>query len=306
MTGPISVIPDDAEHLVDAVTSARGQLVPLGAETRGLIWSGSGGPRGLAEALEKAPDVEWVQLPAAGIESFTDAGVVRSGIRFTAAQGAYSAPVAEHTVALVLASLRQFTQRARATSWGESAGLPLYGRSVLIVGGGGIAEEIARLLAPFDVSITALRRNADRPVAGAERTVGSDALHEELARADVVIVALALVPATVGMFGAEEFAAMKPDAVLVNIARGRHIDTDALVASLESGRLYGVGLDVTDPEPLPEGHPLWSIDRVLITPHTANTKAMLEPLFAERVRSNVERYVSGGDLIGEVDIDAGY
>lgn len=94
--------------------------------------------------------------------------------------------------------------------------------------------------------------------------------------------------------------------MLVNVARGRHIDTGALVAALRDGRLRAAGLDVTDPEPLPDDHPLWSLDGVLITPHTANTKAMGRPLLATRVRENVRRRISGAPLLGLVDTDLGY
>lgn len=302
----ISVVSDDATHLETAVTVAGGELVALGERTSGLVWAGSDGPPGLAAALKHAPNVDWVQLPAAGIESFVNAGVMRPGILWTAAQGAYARPVAEHTLALVLSCLRVLPERARASSWAPQKGRPLYGCTVLIVGGGGIAAEITRLLQPFGVTVVCVRHRADEALPGAHRTVGDDALLDELSNADIVIVALALNASTAGMFSAAAFAAMKDDAVFVNIARGGHVDTAALLEALHAGRFFGVALDVTDPEPLPDGHPLWDIDRVLITPHTANTAAMLAPLFADRVSENVARYLAGAKLVGVAELSRGY
>jgi phosphoglycerate dehydrogenase-like enzyme len=99
---------------------------------------------------------------------------------------------------------------------------------------------------------------------------------------------------------------MRPDAWLVNVARGPHVDTDALVTALRDGAIGGAALDVTDPEPLPDGHPLWELERCIITPHTADTPEMIEPLLARRIRDNVERFAAGQPLIGVVDPAAGY
>jgi phosphoglycerate dehydrogenase-like enzyme len=108
------------------------------------------------------------------------------------------------------------------------------------------------------------------------------------------------------MFGADEFALMEDHAVLVNVARGRHVVTDDLVAALRDGVIGGAGLDVTDPEPLPDGHPLWSAPNCIVTPHVGNTPAMARPLLAERVRANVARFGRGEELLGLVDLESGY
>jgi len=136
--------------------------------------------------------------------------------------------------------------------------------------------------------------------------VGPDELHAALEGARLVVLALALTPETAGIIGAAELGHMERDAWLVNVARGAHIVTDDLVAALEAGTIGGAALDVTDPEPLPAGHPLWSLDNCLITPHTANTWEMAEPLFALRVGANVGRYLRGEPLLGVVDPDLGY
>jgi len=119
-------------------------------------------------------------------------------------------------------------------------------------------------------------------------------------------LALALTPETTGIIGAPELALMDETAWLVNVARGGHVDTEALVAALTAGSIAGAALDVTDPEPLPDGHPLWDLDNCIITPHTADTIDMVIPLLAERIRTNVGRFAAGEELVGLVDPDAGY
>lgn len=161
-----------------------------------------------------------------------------------------------------------------------------------IVGGGGIATSLLELLAPFRVEATVVRRSAD-PVPGAARTLPVGALHDVLPGALVVVLALALTPATAGIIAAPELAAMDPTAWLVNVARGGHVVTDDLVAALGAGAIAGAALDVTDPEPLPDGHPLWGLSNCLITPHTADTIEMVVPLLAERIRTNVSRFAAG-------------
>lgn len=120
------------------------------------------------------------------------------------------------------------------------------------------------------------------------------------------MLALALTPKTTGLIGADELALMEPHAWLVNVARGKHIVTDDLVHALRHGVIGGAGLEVTDPEPLPDGHPLWSCSNCIITPHTGTTREMARPLLAARIRENVLRFAAGLDLIGLVDVKAGY
>lgn len=179
------------------------------------------------------------------------------------------------------------------------------GAKVTIVGGGSTTAALVRLLVPFRVEATVVRRHV-APLAGAQRVLGPDQLHQGLYGASLVVLALALTPETRGLIGVEELDRMGSDAWLVNVARGGHVDTDALVSALEGGHVGGAALDVTDPEPLPDGHPLWALDNCLITPHVANTWEMAEPLLAERVRQNVERYRGGEPLLGQVDRVLGY
>ncbi|MFK4483108.1 D-isomer specific 2-hydroxyacid dehydrogenase family protein [Curtobacterium sp. AB7] len=307
--GPVAVLPEPTDLHVTAVTEAGGTVAPLDADTRGLVWLDPRDPSGLADALDAAPGIGWVQLPFAGVDAFAHL-IQEHGDRvlFTSAKGAYAEPVAEHALALTLGTLRVLQKRARTHSWAtEPEGVSLYGRNVVVIGAGGIALEYIRLLAPFDVDVTVVRRSAD-PVDGASRTVTTDQLDHVLPDADVVMIAAAMTSGTAKLFGERQFAIMKPSARLVNIARGGLVDTDALVEALRTGAIAAAGLDVTDPEPLPDGHPLWSEPGAVITPHQADTPEMVAPLLAERVRLNTTAFLDGGGegFVGVVDPVAGY
>ena len=196
--------------------------------------------------------------------------------------------------------------RVRATSWsGTPEGRSLYGLHIVIVGAGGIAVELLNLLEPFGVETTVVRRRSE-PLAGATRTVSIDELAAVLPQADAVLIAAALTAGTTGLIGRRQLELMRTDAVLVNIARGGLVDTDALADALAAGTIAGAGLDVTEPEPLPDGHRLWSEPRVIVTPHSADTPEMTAPLLAERVRENVGAFLGDGRFVGIVDPAEGY
>jgi phosphoglycerate dehydrogenase-like enzyme len=306
MTPPrVAVGPLPSAFATDAVREGGGQVVELGDRPDSLVWLDPGDVAGLTGWLAEVPDARWVQLPFAGVERVAEAGLLDDERIWTCAKGAYAEPVAEHALALALAGLRHLPTRVVARSWGIPAGTSLYDQPVTIVGGGGIATSLLEQLAPFRVEATVVRRRAD-PVPGAARTLSVDRLHEALDGALVVVLALALTPDTERIIGAAELEAMSTSAWLVNVARGRHVDTDALTAALSSGVIAGAALDVTDPEPLPDGHPLWDLENCIVTPHTADTIEMVIPLLADRIRTNVRRLVAGEPLVGLVDASAGY
>lgn len=296
--GPIAILPAPTDLHVSAVTGAGGSLAPLGDDTRGIVWLDPRDPAGLQAALEAAPSVSWVQLPFAGVDAFADLiGAHGDSVLFTSAKGAYAEPVAEHALALTLATLRVLPARARATSWAtKPEGVSLYGRRVVVIGAGGIAVEYLRLLAPFDVDVTVVRRSTE-PLPGADRTVTTDQLDTVLPDADVVMIAAAMTSGTAKLFGPRQFAIMKPSARLVNIARGGLVDTDALVEALRTGAIAGAGVDVTDPEPLPDGDPLWAAPGVVsITPHIAGNSPRANRLAAELAGDQLARYCAGEPL----------
>lgn len=289
----------------EAVAAGGAAVVSIDERPEALVWLDSADVEGLKGALGAAPSVHWIQLPFAGVENVATTGLFSEERTWTSAKGTYGPSCAEHALTLALAGLRFLPERITARSWGDQAAGTLLGADVTILGGGGIASDLVRMLTPFETRITVVRRQ-DTPLRGAARTVLVARLDEALGGALVVFVALALTPDTRGIIAAPQFDAMDNQAWLINVARGPHVVTDDLVAALRSGAIAGAGLDVIDPEPLPDGHPLWDLDNCIITPHTANPLASAIPLLAGRVRRNVAHLVAGEPFEGLVDVDAGY
>jgi len=291
--------------MTQAVRDGGGRVVePAAADA--LLWTDPDDADGLAAVLaEHGSHLRWVQLPWAGIEPYV--GVLDDARLWTCGKGVYAEPVAELALALALAGLRGLPTYLHDAPLSErgTVGRNLHGTEVVVVGAGGITDAFLRMVAPFDPHTTVVRRR-DVPHPGADRTVPLERIDEVLPEADLVVVACALTPATAGLFDARRLALLGEHTWLVNVARGAHVATDDLVAALRTGTLGGAGLDVTDPEPLPADHPLWDLPNCVITPHVGNTPAMARPLLAERIRTNVARWVAGEPLVGEVDVDAGY
>ena len=288
----VAIAPEVREEFALAVMNAGAELAELDESVKGLVWTDYSRPKLLRETLDANPQLEWVQLPFAGVDAFAD--LFTRAPLFTSAKGAYSEPVAEHALALSLALARALPRRILAKSWGGKFAVSLYESRVLIVGSGGIAKELTKLLAPFACPVTVLgSKDIDR-------------LHEELARADFVVLACALTERTRGLFDSIAFGSMKQTAYLVNVARGGVVNTQALIDALERGEIAGAGIDVTDPEPLPDGHPLWNAPNLIITPHTADTDAQVIRMFAERINQNVKAFCGSGEWVGVVDKQLGY
>ena len=280
-----------------------------------LVWAEPTQAQLIGEMVDANPGIEWVQLPYAGIEPVVDIVTARSEVEWYCGKGVYAEPVAEHALMLALAGMRGMATYARADAWSAPEGRNLLGASVTVLGGGGITNSLLRLLAPFGCEVTVLRNRPELPAphgaapgsaVGAARVVGPDALADVLPGTDVLVLALALTPDTAGIIGAVELAALPDHAWVINVARGGHIVTDDLVEALRTGQIGGAALDVTDPEPLPADHPLWSLPNCLITPHIGNTPEMGLLLLAERVEANVALRLAGEPLIGPVFLDLGY
>ena len=299
----IALAPEGApDWMAEAVSDGGGQLVEL-ADAEGIVWADPRNPDALAHALEQSPAAGWVQLPFAGIENFVH--LVDHDRTWTCGKGVYAEPVAELALTLAVAGLRGLGTYARARTWERPHGRNLLGARVTILGGGGITESLVRLLAPWHCHITVVRRHVQH-VEGVDDVLESDRYADALPGADVVFLALALTPDTEGIISADEFELMEAHAWLVNVARGRHVVTNDLVAALADGVIGGAGLDVTDPEPLPDDHPLWTLPNCLLTPHVGNTPEMAVPLLAQRITANVRRFADDEELLGLVDVDAGY
>jgi phosphoglycerate dehydrogenase-like enzyme len=303
----VAVIPPSVP-VEQAVRAGGGTLSADPADADAIVWMDPADPDGLRSVLARTT-ARWVQLPFAGIEEFVEAGVFDPSRTWTCAKGIYGPSTAEHALALVLTAARRLHRHARAGGWmprGEPANTRrLAGSTVLIVGTGGIGAALAEMLSPLGPRIVAVNRSG-APLPGAAKTVPVGELAAEVGAADFVVLAAALTQETERLFDADLIARMREDAWIVNVGRGRLVDTDALVEALKAGRLGGAALDVTDPEPLPDGHPLWSIEDVVITSHRANTWEMALPELAARVRRNVERFARGEELEGLVDLTLGY
>jgi phosphoglycerate dehydrogenase-like enzyme len=299
----VFVGPQSNDEVLAAVREGGGAPVDDPADAEVFVWLAHD-PSELQPLLHDG--VRWVQLPWAGVEGWMVAGAIDDARVWTCASEAYGDAVAEHAVALLLAGRRRLHSAARASSWDpRNGGQPLFGATIVIVGTGSIGSAVTRLLAPWGMTFVGVSRSG-RPVEGFDRVVATGSLLDVLPGADVVVVAAPSTPETAGIIGAAELDAMHGKAWLVNVARGVLVETDALVAALEAGSIAGAALDVTDPEPLPDGHPLWTSPRALITPHRANYgpagDAAMHALFTRQIR----RWIAGEELSGRVDPARGY
>jgi len=290
--------------LAEAAVAGGAELVDP-SQAEGLVWASPAAPDELAALLEANPQLRWVQLPWAGIEPYVELVASHPDRTWTCGKGVYAEPVAELALMFLLAGFRGLGIYGRASSWGLPQGRNLLGAKVVVAGGGGIAEAFLRLLVPFGCDTTVVRRTG-APVDGADRVVTFEQLDEALHGADALVLALALTPETHHLIDRRRLDLLAEGAWLVNVARGAHVVTDDLVAALDDGTIGGAGLDVTDPEPLPDRHPLWAFRNVLITPHVGNTPEMAVPLLSARITENVRRWGAGEALLGPVDPAAGY
>ncbi|MGI9608374.1 MAG: D-isomer specific 2-hydroxyacid dehydrogenase family protein [Acidimicrobiales bacterium] len=302
----IAVAPDSRpamyRDLRRAVAAAGGEVVDI-ADASALVWADPGAAARFPQVLAEGPSVEWVQLPYAGVESF--APNLDDEHVWTCGKGVYADPVAEHVITLALAGFRFLHTSIPARSWPPQQGRNLLGASVTVIGSGGITESLLRLLEPWGTRTTVVRRR-DEEMEGAAHTCTLEHVLDAVSTTDLVVLAAALTDETRGMVDRGFLDAMDANAWLINVARGGLVVTDDLVDALRADRIAGAALDVTEPEPLPDGHPLWDLANCIITPHVGNTPEMGLPLLAGRVRKNVERWIAGDELIGLVDVRLGY
>ena len=246
------------------------------------------------------PQVRWVQLRSAGIDSWLTSGLLDPSLTWSNATGCYARPVAEHALALMLGTARRLHTVARASRWQPEekfAGATLESATVMVVGAGGIGRrliEMVRVLGARSIAVT----RSGRDVADADVSCGVDDWQDHLGACDYLVLALPKSPSSVGMVNREVLGRLPDHAWIVNVGRGETLVTDDLVAALEDGTVGGAALDVTDPEPLPDEHPLWRFPDVVVTPHAAVPLASMLTSFGRRVEDNLIRYRHGQPLIG--------
>ncbi|MEX2150170.1 MAG: D-2-hydroxyacid dehydrogenase [Steroidobacteraceae bacterium] len=269
----------------------------------------------VAEVIQAGPRIRWVQRMYAGVERCVAIpAVMERGIVLTNMQKVAGSVMAEHVLAFMFGLTRGFATYVPAQARGEWAdeAVPesrlweVKGRTLLVVGLGGIGVETARRAHALGMTVIAIRNSGTQGPEFVAEVGLPDQLLPFAARADVIVNTLPLTTETKGLFDREVFDAAKRGALFINVGRGGTVVTDDLVAALGDGRLGGAGLDVTDPEPLPPDHALWRAPNVLITPHVA---AALEGNDVPRwllARENLRRYAEGGKLLSEVDVGRGY
>ncbi|MBP1159477.1 D-isomer specific 2-hydroxyacid dehydrogenase family protein [Rhodococcus sp. PvR099] len=303
---PIALGPHADPQLMEAIATGGGEWAPM-ADAQALVWAAE--PDRFPDELPKS--IRWVQLYSAGVEDWFTAGIIarHPGIVFTSAAGAFSATVAEHAFALLLAGVRALPEQLAATSWRQQEFFGKVGTlresTVAVLGAGGIGRALIPMLTSVGASVIAVNRSG-REVPGAAETLPADRTDEVWDRTDHVVVAAPATARTRHLVGAEQLARLGAHSWVINVARGSLVDTDALVNALRDRAIGGAGLDVTDPEPLPDGHPLWTLPNAIITPHCSNPPSVRPPAFADHVATNVRRFVAGEELLARIDPVAGY
>ena len=268
-----------------------------------------------ADLLAAGKKLRWIQLYSAGAEYCVDEPRVGSGeILLTNMQRVSSPQIAEHVIAMLLALTRGLVPHIAAQSSGEwqpnlvppQTRWEISGRTLLVVGLGGIGTQVARRAHALGMRVIAVRSSGrPGPEFVAEVAKPGDLL-EFAARADAVVNSVPLTPETTGLFDARFFSTMQKHAIFINVGRGASVVTDDLADALREGRIAGAGLDVTEPEPLPPDHPLWTQPNVIITPHiAAGSDKVIARLFA-MVEENLRRYVTGEPMLSVVDPARGY
>ncbi len=266
--------------------------------------------------LANSPGLFWIQVYSAGVENCVELPAMHTGHKLlTNGQRIGSPALAEHAIAMMMVLARGLDvyhanqlsgEWQRETELDRTDHLELEGRTLLVVGLGGIGSQVAKRGHGLGMRVIATRNSRREGPAYVEYVGLPDELNELASRADVVINTVPLTDQTRGIFNAAFFTAMKPEAFFISVGRGGSTVTDDLVAALKSGSIGGAGLDVTDPEPLPKGHPLWSMPRVIITPHTAGRSDKGRDRLYMMVKENLRRYVNGEPMLSVVDIEKGY
>ena len=252
--------------------------------------------------LERAPRLRLIQSIGAGVDQFPRDALAARGIRLASARGVNARAVSEHAMALILALARKLPEardNQRQRVWRGMIGDPearedeLGGKTLVVVGLGAIGARLAALAKAFDMRVIGVRRNVAAGGGGADAVRALGELRSLLPEADVVALACPLTPETEKLIDAEALGRMKPSAVLVNVARGRCVDEGALIAALAARRIAGAGIDVTVEEPLAPSSPLWTMENVLLTPHTAGETRRYEDNVLAILMENLDRLWQG-------------
>jgi len=268
------------------------------------------------ELFKHARQLKWLHISSAGVETHGRSiglfpELVNSGVVVTNAKNVYGPQIADHAFAFLLALTRKLNvtiPRQTLEEWpaGREGMFELNGKTALIIGVGGIGSQIAQRAHGFGMKVIGVDMR-DIPTNNMiQRVVPPDMLDSVLPEADVVFISVPHTPKSEGMMGARQFELMKKGSYFIAMSRGKIFDHQALVKAVDSRRLAGVGLDVTDPEPLPKGHPLWKFPNVIITPHVSGGSDNLEARLTHLVQENIRRFGAGLPLLNVVDKREGF
>jgi phosphoglycerate dehydrogenase-like enzyme len=298
---------DWPDKLREAVPDIDVQLCPTVGEAMEVIEEADAAFGNIVpELFERAKNLKWVACPQAGPQAgYYHQALIDSDVVVTNTREIYNDHISAHIMTFVLAFARGFQvylPQQVAGAWKQSApAIHLPEATAVIVGLGGIGGETARLCAEFGMTVIGVDPRLSEAPLGVAELHRPEALADVLPRGDFVVVTVPETPETQGMFAAREFALMKRDAFFINIGRGATVVLDDLVTALREGQIAGAGLDVFQVEPLPAGHPLWSMPGVLITPHVAGTGPYLQERRTELFIDNCKRFNDGLPLRNVVD-----
>lgn len=304
-TPSVHVGPNSDPDLIAAISQLPISLIER-EDAEIVIWLGSDPEQLRTQLSEKT---KWVQLRPAGVEQWIDSGLLDSSRYWTSAAGAYSETVAEHAIALLLAGVRGLPAIIRKRSWDRKNAFAtvggLHGTRVAVIGTGGVGSAIIQRLLPLGVDVIAINRSGQN-VGGARQTVRFNYLDDVIEQIDHLILAAPDTPMSRSIVNGALLQKMKKHSWIVNVGRGTAIDEDALLESLKTQSIGGAALDVTSIEPLPDHHPFWKLDNIIVTPHIANPPALLKERLIERITENIRRYISNEPLLGIIDVSHGY
>jgi glyoxylate/hydroxypyruvate reductase len=260
---------------------------------------------------KRCPRLRWIQATSAGIGGFMQrTGLDASDLTVTTAAGIHAAPLSEFAVMGALHFVKgvpQLRERQCSRHWQRYTTRQLAGLRALVVGLGGIGRKVAQSFAALGVDVWGLGRDGkDYEIPAVSRVIYRADLNEALPLVDVLVLACPLTADTEGMIGAEQIGVLKPDAVVVNIARGSVIDQAALTVALRDGRIAGACLDVFAVEPLPPDDPLWGLDNVIVSPHSASTVVTENAALVELFLDNLDRFAGGLPLLNLYEPSRGY
>lgn len=265
---------------------------------------------GFPALLKASPKLKWFHCSSAGVDPLICQELIDSGVSLTCAKGLTIGPLlAEHAFALMLSLTRGLVEPISTKHWNSQSisaqgAYELGGKTIGLVGFGGTGKELAIRAQSFGMTVIAIRRSPDLKSNFTEW--GPDRLFDMLEVADFVVISVPETPETRHMFNSEAFLKMKDTAILINVGRGKTVETNALLKALSEKQIFGAGLDVIDPEPLPESHPMWEMDNVVITPHIAGNSRERAQRNETVVIENLKRFYNGLPLQNTVDVNLGY